>query len=78
MYKISICFCCCFFSRRFGLVYVDYDGKLDRSLKDSKDFWIAMAENKVVPLVALSSASTQSVSLAALGAALAWLASRSS
>ncbi|XP_034245357.1 myrosinase 1-like [Thrips palmi] len=61
------------FGRRFGLVHVDYEGgTLERSLKDSKDFWITMADTGVVPLV--SSASGQCVStLAVLVAAAASL-----
>ncbi|XP_026278216.2 uncharacterized protein LOC113206368 [Frankliniella occidentalis] len=40
------------FGRPFGLVHVDYEGKtLDRSLKDSSQFWIEIAEKRVVPLV---------------------------
>ncbi|KAE8738496.1 hypothetical protein FOCC_FOCC016020 [Frankliniella occidentalis] len=40
------------FRRPFGLVHVDFEGKtLDRSLKDSSQFWIELAEKRVVPLV---------------------------
>ncbi|KAE8738497.1 hypothetical protein FOCC_FOCC016021 [Frankliniella occidentalis] len=40
------------YGRYFGLVHVDYEGKtLDRSLKDSSQFWIEIAEKRVVPLV---------------------------
>lgn len=53
------------FRRRFGLVYIDYDGgSLNRTLKDSQDFWITLAENRIVPLVQVSSASTLSLSIA--------------
>ncbi|XP_026277116.1 myrosinase 1 [Frankliniella occidentalis] len=40
------------FGRPFGLVHVDFEGKtLDRSLKESSQFWIELAKKRVVPLV---------------------------
>ncbi|KAK3927776.1 Sodium-independent sulfate anion transporter [Frankliniella fusca] len=39
------------FGRPFGLVHVDYEGKtLDRSLKDSSEFWIELSKTRAIPI----------------------------
>ncbi|XP_034249356.1 myrosinase 1-like [Thrips palmi] len=49
------------YSRPFGLVHVDYEGgSLDRSMKDSSQFWIDLARTGSVPLWEEDTASSAS------------------
>ncbi|XP_034230000.1 beta-glucosidase 22-like isoform X2 [Thrips palmi] len=52
------------FNRPFGLVYVDYkSGSLDRTLKQSSEFFIKLANSRKVPYVAPSTSATTVSSL---------------